>query len=187
VSHHLDTTMSEAILSDSAYSHEIDEPIQRVDIADWLFHLPNAEFQRCCPPEHIAGGTSTTDDGRPMQIVIEQIGDNLIIQQYVGEITESAHCRLVSLSDVFSPMGRTKLGVVWDLRVEPIGEDRCEFTDRVTLTATEEMLAALEQQGVPFEQAAIATHEGASAHNRKETPLYAQSIARHARAHLAAV
>lgn len=186
MSDQVDTTTSEAILSSSVYSHAIDVPIQRVDIADWLFHLPNAEFQRCCPPEHIAGGTSTTDDGRPMQIVVEQIGENLIIQQYVGEITESAHCRLVSLSDVFSPMGRTQLGVVWDLRVEPIGTDRCEFSDRVTLTATEEMLAALQQQGVPFEQAAIATHESASAHNRKETPLYAQSLARHAWAHVAA-
>jgi hypothetical protein len=35
------------ILSQSAYSSEIDVPIEKIDIADWLFNLPEAEYQRC--------------------------------------------------------------------------------------------------------------------------------------------
>lgn len=36
-----------------AYSAEIDIPAPGIDIADWLFLLPEAEYLRCCPPDHI--------------------------------------------------------------------------------------------------------------------------------------
>ena len=32
----------------------IHTPLERVDIADWLLHLPDAEYQRCATPDHIA-------------------------------------------------------------------------------------------------------------------------------------
>ena len=32
----------------------------------WLFNLPEAEYQRCCPPDHIAAGATSTDNGRRM-------------------------------------------------------------------------------------------------------------------------
>jgi hypothetical protein len=48
-------------------------PLEKVDIADWLFNLPDAEYQRCSPA-HIAAGHTTTDDGRPMSINVETIG-----------------------------------------------------------------------------------------------------------------
>jgi hypothetical protein len=78
-------------------------PVERVDIAGCLSHLPNAEYQRCCPPAHIAAGATTTDDGTPMSIKVEMIGPSLLIQQYVGDITRPEHWRMVSLSGVFSP------------------------------------------------------------------------------------
>jgi hypothetical protein len=59
-------TMSERILAESAFSHIINAPIGRVDIADWLVHLPSAVYQRCGPPAHIAAGVPTTGDGMPM-------------------------------------------------------------------------------------------------------------------------
>jgi len=36
-------------LSLSTVTHIINAPIEKVDIADWLFNLPDAEYQRCSP------------------------------------------------------------------------------------------------------------------------------------------
>ncbi len=66
------------LLSQSAFSSDIDVAIDKIDIADWLFNLPEAEYQRCCPPDHISAGTTSTDDGRRMSINVEQIGAGLV-------------------------------------------------------------------------------------------------------------
>ena len=63
----------------STVTATIRAPIEKVDIADWLFNLADAEYQRCSPA-HLAAGTTTTDDGRPMSINVEAIGDALIIE-----------------------------------------------------------------------------------------------------------
>jgi hypothetical protein len=42
--------MPNPTIAESSFSHVINAPIERVDIANWLLHLPNAEYQRCCPP-----------------------------------------------------------------------------------------------------------------------------------------
>ena len=44
----------------STVTATINASIEKVDIADWLFNLPDAEYQRCSPA-HIAAGTTTTD------------------------------------------------------------------------------------------------------------------------------
>ncbi len=94
-------------LSNSAYSHVINAPIEKVNIADWLFKLPEAEYLRCCPPDHISCGTTSTDDGKPMSINVEMIGKTLMIQHYVAEVATAALCRTVSVSDAFTPNGHT--------------------------------------------------------------------------------
>ncbi len=114
--------MTDLKLSDSSFSHIIDLPVERIDIADWLFNLPNDEYKRCCPPDHIAVGTTSTDDGRKMSINVERIGETLMIQQYVAEVAEKHHCRMVSQSDAFSANGRTKVQIIWDPQREG---DRC--------------------------------------------------------------
>jgi hypothetical protein len=81
--------MADKILPQSAYTAVINAPIEWVDIADWLLHLPDGEYQRCAPPDHIAAGYTTSDDGRPMSINVEQIGTGLVIQHYIGEVTRS--------------------------------------------------------------------------------------------------
>ena len=53
--------MTDLKLSESSYSHIIDVPIEKVDIADWVFNLPDAEFERCCPPDHIAAAATITE------------------------------------------------------------------------------------------------------------------------------
>ena len=172
--------MPDQVLAESSFSHIIRAPIERVNIADWLLHLPNAEYQRCCPPAHIACGTTTTDDGRSMSINVEMIGDSLLIQQYVGEITEPDHCRMVSISDVFSPAGRTTSRVVWDLSATPLDDHRCEYINQVTATPTDEFVGFIGEHGISFQQAAAARQDASSAHNQQETPLYAESIERRA-------
>ena len=109
--------MTDMVLVESEKTATIHAPLERVDIADWLLHPPDAEYQRCAPPDHIAAGTTTTDDGRPMSINVEVIGGTLMVQHYVAEVHEPHHCRMVSLSDVQTPAGWTKIQVIWDLSV----------------------------------------------------------------------
>ncbi len=45
-----DRVLTDRKLSESAYDHVIDVPFEQVDIAGWLFSLPNAEYERCCAP-----------------------------------------------------------------------------------------------------------------------------------------
>jgi hypothetical protein len=171
-------TMSERILAESAFSHIINAPIVRVDIADWVFHLSSGVYQRCCPPAHIAAGVSTTGDGIPMLINVETIGDWLMIHKYVAEVTDAHHCRMVSASDLFGPLGRTSLHVVWDLSVEPFDAQSCEYINHVRATPTDEFLAFLDAHGVPFQRAAQAYQEASVAHNEMETARYAESLER---------
>ncbi|MGU3498329.1 hypothetical protein [Mycobacterium sp. C31M] len=100
--------MSSRVLMASTATATINAPADAVDVAAWLFQLTDAEYQRCAPGEHIAAGATTTDDGRLMSINVEHVGSALLIQHYVGVIVSPKHCRLVSESDNFTPVGRTK-------------------------------------------------------------------------------
>jgi len=173
---------SDLVLSQSAFSHIIDVPIEKVDIAKWLFTLPDAEYQRCAPPDHIAAGATFTDDGRRMSINVEMIGSGLVVQHYVGDITDAAHCRMVSTSDVFTPNGRTKVQVIWDLSVKKVDDNRCAYTNSVVSHPTEEFLTFIKEHGISWEKACADRQESSGDHNRRETPLFAESIARAARA-----
>jgi hypothetical protein len=166
------------ILFRSIFSRIINVPLEKIDIANWLFTLPDAEYQRCCPPDHIAVGSTTTDDGRPMSINVEKIGTDLMIQHFVGEIVDKQICRMVSTSDVFTSHGRTKVQVIWELSVRPIDYGQCEYSNLVISYPTEEFLGFIRWQGMTFEQAARERNATVSDHNRRETPLFAESIAR---------
>src|SRR5271163_3482358 len=47
-----------SMVSSSAFHHVINAPIEKVDIADCLFHLPEGEYQRYCPSDHISCTTT---------------------------------------------------------------------------------------------------------------------------------
>jgi hypothetical protein len=166
-------------LSLSTVSAIINAPIENVDIADWLFHLPDPEYQRCSRA-HIAAGATTTDDGRPMSINVEMIGDAFVVQHYVGEVRELHFCRMVSISDSISPAGRTKLHVVWELSVRKVDDQTCEFTNHIHSTAIDQTLTFLDEHGIPFEQARATRQQASHAHNQEETPKFAKSIERRA-------
>jgi hypothetical protein len=172
---------SDLILSQSSFSHVIDVPVEKVDIAKWLFTLTDAEYQRCAPPDHVAAGATFTDDGQRMSINVEMIGTGLIVQHYVGEVTEAAHCKMVSTSDVFTPNGRTKVQVIWDLSVKKIDDTHCEYTNSVVSHPTEEFLEFIKEHGGTWDKAQADRQQASGDHNRRETPLFAESIARAAR------
>lgn len=171
--------MNETVITESTSKAIINAPIEFVDIADWVFNLPDAEYQRCSPA-HIAAGFTTTEDGRRMSLNVETIGGNLMVQHYVEDIGEKHHVRLLSTSDVIGATGRTKSGVVWELSVKAIDEHSCELINHVIGKTTPEYWQHLGQSGIPFEVAQKAQDTASSAHNAQETPLFAKSMERKA-------
>jgi hypothetical protein len=166
-------------LSLSTVTATINAPIEKVNIADWLLHLPDAEYQRCAHA-HIAAGTTTADDGRVMSINVETIGDAFVVQHHVAEIHEPQLCRMASISDSVSPAGRTRLQVIWELSAKKTDDQTCEFTNHIHSSAIEETLAFFDTHGIPFERAREARQQASHAHNLEETPNFAKSIERKA-------
>ena len=169
------------ILSQSAYSHDVDVALADIDIAEWLFTLPEAEYLRCCAPDHIAAGVTTTDDGRRMSINVEMVGTGLVVQHYVADEATATYCRMNSISDVFTAHGRTQVNVLWELIAEDAGDHRTRYTNRVTARPTEAFMTFIAEHGMSWEAAAEARQSAGGDHNRRETPLFAESIARRAR------
>jgi putative intracellular protease/amidase len=167
-------------LSLSTVTATIGAPMETVDIADWLFTLSDAEYQRCSHA-HIAAGTTTTDDGRAMSINVETIGDALVVQHYVAEVLEPHFCRLVSVSDSLGPIGRNQLQVIWELSVKKTDDQTCEYTNHIHSSALDQTLTFFEGHGISFEAAREARQKASHAHNQEETPKFARSIERRAR------
>ena len=171
--------MKDHTLVKSSFSAIIQAPLETIDLPAWCFTLPESEYQ-ACSPAHCSAGATTAPNGRRMSINVEILGGSLMVQHYVEDLAEPAHLRLVSNSDVFAPAGRLKIGVIWDLSVKPVDGQTCEFTNTVHSSATPELLDFLGQQGIPWEVFQAARKPISEAHNRQETPLFAQSIERHA-------
>jgi hypothetical protein len=162
-------------LSFSTVTATIHASMEKVNIAEWVLHLPDAEYQRCSTA-HIAAGATTTDDGCPMSINVETIGDALVVQHYVAEVLEPHFCRMVSISDSISPMGRTRLQVVWELSARKIDDQTCEYTNHIHSTAIDQTLDFFKKHDIPFERASAARQQASHAHNQEETPKFANSI-----------
>ncbi|PTR31894.1 putative ester cyclase [Rhodococcus sp. OK519] len=170
--------MSTRVLSDSTRIHVVDVPADRVDIGEWLFSLPEAEFRRCCPSDHVTIGVGTGEDGSPRPIAVEMFGDALMIHHFVGEVVEPHHCRMVSTSEALADEGRTTVEVIWELRAQPTDDGRCTISDRISVVPTGDYFAFLDEHAITFEDAAASCHAACSDHVRRETPLVAESIAR---------
>ena len=175
-----DVILTDKELSASAFTAIIPAPIQRIDIAEWLFHLPEAEYQRCCPPDHISCATTSTDSGTPMSINVEMIGQTLMIQHYVAETATPSFCRMVSTSDAFTPNGRSRVQIIWTLSVRSIDANSCEYTNSVVGHPTQEFMDFIAAHNVTWEAAAAARQHDGADHNSRETPLFAASIGRSA-------
>jgi len=163
----------------SSFSAIVNAPIERIDLPSWAFTLPDAEYQGCSPA-HVAAGFTTAPDGTRMSINVEIIGGSLMVQHYVERLAEKDHLILESVSDVFTPNGRTTIHVHWELSVKALDGGRCEFTNHVRSRATDAMLTLLDKQGIPFEVFKAQRQPMSIAHNQGETPLFAASIERFA-------
>jgi putative intracellular protease/amidase len=166
-------------LSLSTATAVINAPIEKVNIADWVLHLSDEEYQRCSPA-HIAAGNTIGDDGRAMSINVETIGDAFVVQHYVAEEQQPHFCRMVSISDSISPAGRTKLQVVWELSAKRIDDYSCEYTNHIHSTAIAQTVAFLKDHNIPLETARAGRQRASHAHNLEETPKFAKSIERRA-------
>lgn len=169
--------MNDAEIVDSAFTARINAPLEKIDIPTWCFTLGDEEYQRCSPA-HIAAGFTTAPDGRRMSINVEVIGGSLMVQHYRETLGRRDHLILESVSDVFTPAGRTTIHVLWEMSVKAIDSDRCEFTNHVRSRATDDLTAYLGRQGIPFDLFRTQRQPISIAHNRGETPLFAASIER---------
>jgi hypothetical protein len=162
------TMTSDRMLSDSTVTAIRHVPLEKVNIAEWLLTLPDAEYQRCSHA-HIAADTSTTDNGRTMSINVETIGDALIVQHYVAEVKGPTLCRMVSISDAINKNGRTQVKVERTLSARKLDDQTTEYTNHIQASATDEFIAFIQEHGITLEQAAAARQIASDAHNREIT------------------
>ena len=172
--------MTHKILTASSFGHLVGAPVERVDVADWLAHLTSSEYRRCGPNAHVAAGVGAAEDGGRLWLQAETIGEVVLVHQYAGELVGARRCRLASISDVFTDLGRTTMHVVWDFSVEPFDEHSCEYVSDLAAIATDEFLAFIDDHGLDFEATAAAYSEAVEEHNALETASFAKSIERRA-------
>lgn len=171
---------SDRKLIESSFREVIDVAFERIDLAEWLFSLPRAEYARCCAPDHLACATSMSGDGQPLSLAVETIGDDVLVQQYVARIHRPDRCELVSVCEVLLPGGdRTRMHVTWTLAIQAVDDTRSAYSNSIVTLATNEFLQYLDRAGAPFVKAAAQQQAATDDHNRRETPGFAASIARH--------
>lgn len=149
---------------------------EKIDLTDWLFTLKDEEYQSCSV-NHIAGGISSSIDGKRMSINVEKVADNLLVQHYIEEIGNKNHCRVNSISDSFSGLGNTKLGITWELKINVLTANTCELENSVKVSSTDEFLALLKSVNItdlaPVKSQML---QNVEEHNAEETPLFAADI-----------
>jgi hypothetical protein len=77
---------------------------------------------------------------------------------------------MVSVSDLQTPAGWTKVQVIWDLSVNALGGEPCQYTNLVIRYPTSSFLGELDAAGQPFEQSAAGLQEAVADPNRRGTP-----------------
>jgi hypothetical protein len=174
------TVLRDKILSHCVFAATVYAPLASIDIADWLFRLPDEEYRRCAPPDHKAAASTTTDDGRPVSITVEMIGTGLVVQRYIADIATPDHCRMVSISDELTPHGWTTCQVIWDLKADGVDTKVSRYTNTITSHPTVEFMEFIAKNGFTYEEVTGARQAAYGDHCRRETPLLAASIGRHA-------
>lgn len=164
-------------LMDVTFTAIINAPVEKIDIPGWCFNLPEHEYQGCSPA-HVAAGYTTSPEGKRMSINVEVIGGTILVEHYVETLGRKDHLVLDSVTDVFTPTGRSSFLVTWEMRVRDMGDGRSEFINRVRSRCTKHFLELLAHQGVPFEQFRGQRQPASLDHVKNETPLFAASIER---------
>ncbi|MEN2399081.1 hypothetical protein GKZ90_0004800 [Flavobacterium sp. MC2016-06] len=164
------------LLAESICNAIINAPLESIDLTEWLFTLKDFEYQNCSI-DHLAAGNSLTKDGKRMSINVEQISGNLLIQHYVEDISLKDHCRVESISDSISAIGKTTLKIIWELKIKEHTSLSCELTNHVVVKATDEFLALLESLKITdLKSVSDNMLQNVINHNNQETPLFAKDI-----------
>jgi hypothetical protein len=106
------------------------------------------------------------------------LGGSLMVQQYVDEFGQGEHLRLLSISDIFTLTGRTKMVSNWDLNVRKIDDKMCEFTNSVHSSASPELMDFLGKQGIAWGNFKVTRIPVSVAHNQRAAPLFAKNTER---------
>lgn len=173
--------MTDNQLIDVSFQATINAPFDKIDIPAWCFTLPEHEYQGCSAA-HVAAGFTTSPEGRRMSINVEVIGGTILVQHYVETLGRKDHLILESVTDAFTSTGRSTFHVTWEMSVRDMGDGRCEFTNHVRSAGSRDLLTSLARQGIPFDQFRAQRQPASTTHVRDETPLFAASIERAARA-----
>jgi hypothetical protein len=164
------------VLAETTSTSLINASPDSINLTEWLFGLKEEEYQ-ACSSGHIACASGYSMDGRRRSLNVEMIDNNLLIQHYEEEIADAGYCRVNSISDSFSPLGRTKMGVTWELRIKTLSKTQCELSNRVIVFMTPEFRALLASRNIDnIADVANQMTIHASAHNEEETPLFAKDI-----------
>jgi hypothetical protein len=172
--------MAMNVISDCAITAVVNAPLEMINLTEWLFTLKEHEYQ-ACSVAHLAAGATLGKDGKRMSLNVELVGGSLLVQHYVEDISAKDHCRVSSKTDSISPMGNTKLGVIWELKVKKLSDKMSELSNRVVVLFTEEFRDLLKRANIAdLEAVRIGMSENVKAHNAEETPLFAKDIERKA-------
>lgn len=164
------------LITQSTATALIDAPLDKIDLTQWIFTLQEDEYC-ACSGDHIAIGNGLAKDGKRMSVNVEEVAGNLLIQHYVEDTGKKDFCRLKSISDSFSNNNRTKLEVVWELKVEKLTETSCIFSNHVKIGFTEEFKTLLKNEGVTdYEPLKKGMGVHLAVHNADETPKFALNI-----------
>ena len=151
----------------------IDLPAEKIDLADWIVHFSNEDYVACTPATgaHKVMYVYRGGDGRWVFRNDESAAGFMMTQLYREEIMEPQHIFLVSPRTKGRLLGIVPLTlqITWDIKVEPVDENRCKFTCTVGARLN------------PFLAIAglfIRLSYWTEAHTEEETPHFAESAAR---------
>jgi hypothetical protein len=151
----------------------IDLPAEKIDLADWIVHFSNEDYVACTPATgaHKVMYVYRGSDGRWMFRNDETAAGFMMTQLYREEIMQPQHIFLVSPRTKARFLGCFPMTfqVTWDIKVEPVEENRSKFTCTVGARLN------------PFYFIAglfIRLSYWTEAHTEEETPHFAESAAR---------
>jgi len=170
------------LLAQSAVTSRIVAPTSAIDVTDWLFHIDEIEYNNCTPNSkaHIAAGFTHAPNGKMMSINVEYIAGALFVQHYVEDISERLRCRVKSTSTLLMNNAFTKVGVIWEVIVQPTQGDVHELRNNVWIYTTNEFEEFLEAAKIPYEEIGKGVQAAVDSHNAEEAPQFAASIQRKA-------
>ncbi len=138
--------------------------------------LKDHEYQ-ACSVAHIACGSTFAPDGKRMSINVEQVGESLLVQHYTEQISERSHCR-GAFNDQFNIRERKNCpGNYMGIVPAVVDAVTSELSNHVIVQPTESLLTLLRQADIiDLSPVKAAMQQNLAAHNKEETPLFANNI-----------